>query len=170
MHAIHNNSVVIQSVHMNQLLINGQLAELPTYPPLQMVFTVVANTTRNFKGWRMGNHKLMSKFSVKTYGLFFVSQLSGYLLIQSHLCLKFLRCDWVCKGWLPSTQKLNTLFVIIQWLYTVMTSLCRYFYLKLPRLLLLWLVSKACQTSTSTWVVFKWLHIFHTTGCNSPHD
>ena len=29
----------------------------------------------------------------------------------------------------------------------------------LPRLLLLWLVCDACQTSTSAHVVFKWLHI-----------
>ena len=31
--------------------------------------------------------------------------------------------------------------------------------LKLPRLLLLWLVSKACQASMSARVVFKWLHL-----------
>ena len=35
--------LVIQSVHMYQL---WQLAELNTYPPLYMVFTIVANTTR----------------------------------------------------------------------------------------------------------------------------
>ena len=45
---------------------------------------------------------------------------------------------------------------------------------KFPRLLLLWLVTEACQTSTSTQVVFKWLHlpltsrqlaiIYHTVG------
>ena len=50
----------------------------------------------------------------------------------------------------------------------------QYWCWKLPGLLLLWLVSEACQTSTSAQVTFKWLHIpltnrqpaviHHTTG------
>ena len=31
--------------------------------------------------------------------------------------------------------------------------------LKLPRLLLLWLVPETCQTSMSAWLVFEWLHL-----------
>ena len=43
----------------------------------------------------------------------------------------------------------------------------------MPGPLLLWLVSEACQTSTSAQVTFKWLHIPLTSkqlAVNSPHD
>ena len=46
--------------------------------------------------------------------------------------------------------------------------------LKVARAALLWLVSEACQTSTSTWVTLEWLHILLTSRqlavCNSPHN
>ena len=60
-----------------------------------------------------------------------------------------------------------------RWL-TIQPLAARYWCLKLPGLLLLWLFSEACQTFTSVRVAFKWLHIplasrqlaviHHTTG------
>ena len=43
--------------------------------------------------------------------------------------------------------------------YTLTNNSARYWCWKLPRLLLLWLVSETCQISTGAWVAFKWLHI-----------
>ena len=39
---------------------------------------------------------------------------------------------------------------------------CKYWCWRFPGLLLLWLVSEACQMSMSGWVAFKWLYIFLT--------
>ena len=47
---------------------------------------------------------------------------------------------------------------------------CRYWSWKLPRLLLLWLVSEACQMSTGDWVVFPSPLNKQTACCNSSHD
>ena len=43
--------------------------------------------------------------------------------------------------------------------YSLTNSSARYWWWKLPRLLLLWLVSEACQASTSARFACKWFHI-----------
>ena len=48
----------------------------------------------------------------------------------------------------------------IKWsLYVLTNNSSKYWCWKLPRLLLLWLVSEACQISTGAWVTFEWLHL-----------
>ena len=44
-------------------------------------------------------------------------------------------------------------------MYLLNNNSGRYWCWNLPRLLLLWLVSEACQMFISSWVVFKWLHL-----------
>ena len=78
------------------------------------------------------------------------------------------------KSHLPRTQHQDTLFTIKRLPHTLTNNSGRYRCSKLPGLLLLWLVSQACQTSMSARVAFKWLHIpltsrqpaviHHTTG------
>ena len=77
------------------------------------------------------------------------------------------------KSHLPHTQEQDTLFTIKQQLCTLTYNSARYWCWKLSTLLLLWFVSKACQTSLSAQVTFKMApYSFdkQTASCNSPHD
>ena len=66
--------------------------------------------------------------------------------------------DWIWEKSPSSTQQQGIFFTIKQKLYTSANNSDRYWCWKFYRLLLQWLVSEACQTSTSAWVVFKSLH------------
>ena len=80
------------------------------------------------------------------------------------------------KSQLPHATARN-IFTIKRWLYTLTNDSARCWCWQLLRLFLLWLVSEACQTSTSAYIYafFKWLHlpltsrqpavIHHLTGC-----
>ena len=78
------------------------------------------------------------------------------------------------KRHLPLTEHQDTLFTIKRQLHTLTNKSGRYICRKLSGMLLLQLVSEACQTSTSAQVSFKQLHIPLTNGepggCNSPQD
>ena len=79
------------------------------------------------------------------------------------------------KSRLPCTHQQDTLFTIKWLLYThLLTIQAGIRVERLPRLVSLWLVSEACQTSTSPWMVFKWLYIYpldeQTVGYISPQD
>ena len=87
---------------------------------------------------------------------------------------RFEKCRLPCsqqQGWTHFSPSNNS---CTRWL-TIQPLAARYWCLKLPGLLLLWLFSEAYQTSTSVRVAFKWLHIIplasrqlavihHTTG------
>ena len=74
------------------------------------------------------------------------------------------------KSWPTCTQQQDTFFTIKWWLYTLTNNSAKYFYWKLPRLLLLWLVSEVCQTSSRAWMFFKWLHLPLTSRQPAVHD
>ena len=63
------------------------------------------------------------------------------------------------KSRLPCTQQQDTHFTIEWKTYALNNNSGQCWCWMLPRLLLLWLVSGACQTSMSACVSFKWLHI-----------
>ena len=72
------------------------------------------------------------------------------------------------------THDSKTYFSPSKWLYILTNNSGNYWCWKLPKLLLLWVVSEAYQMSTSAWVAFKWLHIPLASRQldvrNSPHD
>ena len=65
-------------------------------------------------------------------------------------------CDWIWEKPASTHTTVRHTFTIKRWLYTLTNYSARYWWC---RLILLWLVSEAFQTSTSVWVFFKWLHI-----------
>ena len=72
------------------------------------------------------------------------------IICRSHDAHNIFTHDWVWEN-LPFTHARyqDTLFTIKRQLYTLTNNSGRYRWWKLPRLILLWLVSEACQISMS---------------------
>ena len=77
-------------------------------------------------------------------------------------CFKTI-CDWI---WENSSSTHTTARYTIHYhtLYTLANISGRYQCWKLPRLLLLWLVSESCQTSMSAGLIFEWVHLHWTSA------
>ena len=68
-------------------------------------------------------------------------------------------CDWIWKHCLSCTQHQGTFSPSNNSCIISTNNSGRYWWWNLPRLLLLWLISEAGQTTMSAWVTFKWLYI-----------
>ena len=86
------------------------------------------------------------------------------LLCRSHNLMWMLHIWWDLKkaGFNAHKNKMHHTFYHQTIVVHINNNSCLYWCWKLSRLLLLWFVSEACQMSTSTWVVFKRLHLFWT--------
>ena len=81
-------------------------------------------------------------------------EISGYV---PPLRLKVFICDWIWEklASIHTTARYNFHYQMVA---AHINNSSRYWCWKLPRLLLLWLAFKACQTSTSAQVIFERLH------------
>ena len=91
-------------------------------------------------------------------------------IVATFVIIHVVSCKWCmyfrCTYMWPALRKpashiqqQDTLFMIKRWLYTLSNNSARYWCSKFPWLLLLWLVSEACQMPMNAQRFFKWLYL-----------